>query len=90
MIGRYRASAQKTLYLTDENAVFATVALEQLQEGNGLVQFPSVYPDVKANPSSWQYDPLTLQAGDIMLWRGGRPFICPTGGGGFFMTLIFR
>ncbi|KAL3483312.1 hypothetical protein BJX62DRAFT_82559 [Aspergillus germanicus] len=88
--GRFHeTNAEPTkLKTAQKNQVYATIALTDLSSSNGWYTF---YEDSHSRTSPLsKLAALDLKAGDAVVWRGDLVYIHSSGGGGVFLTLVFK
>lgn len=93
MVARYVEvpDSKEGMYLSEEGIVFATLALSPLDGQSGLFQFPSEFVCSNPERAEWRYEPLALNPGEVVIWRGGRPMIRVQGrGGGYSITIMYE
>jgi ectoine hydroxylase-related dioxygenase (phytanoyl-CoA dioxygenase family) len=88
--GRFHeTNAEPTkLKTAQKNQVYVTIALTDLSSSNGWYTF---YEDSHSRTSPLsKLVALDLKAGDAVVWRGDLVYIHSSGGGGVFLTLVFK
>ncbi|KAL4958857.1 uncharacterized protein BDV14DRAFT_23743 [Aspergillus stella-maris] len=91
--GLFRETLVKpdTTYTAFKDEIYATIALTPLSPGNGWYIF---YEGTRANISEVNVDTkkatLSLDIGDVVVWRGDLLYFHTTGGGGMFQTIAYK
>ncbi|KAL2786386.1 hypothetical protein BJX66DRAFT_32486 [Aspergillus keveii] len=88
---RKTAANPKNLKTAEKGEIYATVALTPLSSGTGWYTF---YEGSRAN--IWEIGDktpataLSLEVGDVMVWRGDLIYCHSSGGGGMFQTIVYK
>lgn len=88
-VNRYRETAQSTTRPLEEKDVFVLLALNKLNETNGLFQFLTQSNEHGTDSLTTKHSDIVLDAGDVMIWTGGDVIMFPPGAGGLIMTVRF-
>lgn len=88
-VNRYRETSHATTRLIEEKDVFVLLALVKLDEMNGLFQFIDQPNEKETDLPNTKQSSIALDAGDVMIWRGGGAMIFPSGAGGILITVRF-
>ncbi|OCK74616.1 hypothetical protein K432DRAFT_310376 [Lepidopterella palustris CBS 459.81] len=80
----------KKVYGAGKEEIYVTIALTDLNPGNGWYIFiERSYDRSPASQTFWKDASITLKAGDAVVWRGDLLYRHPPGGEGTFVTLVY-